>query len=452
MTGIITDSLKRVLLDNLIAEVATGAASYYLGIGNSIDWDSSDTAPAPVNTLREERNLRLQLQSIKTAEDVSYVVPRNNWAAGTIYSGWDDNTVGQPTPSYFIITEDNGVYMCIKQGRNTTGAAVASTVQPTGSSSNAFFTADGYIWKFLYTLSAANANKFLSANFIPIQYITATDSSSPAAIVEQKGIQDAAVAGQIANIRIVNGGTGYTLAPTVTIIGDGDSATATAIINGGAVVDIRLDSNGSGVPKMGSGYSKANITFSTGNATARAAMAPKGGFGSNAIKDLRAKAVMFNSKPSGNESGTFLTDNEFRQVALIKNPTITATDSDFTQASGFVLNALNFSLPVGAAFGVDKTIVGGASGAKAFVDTYNTITGKLYFHQTETSGFAAFQNGEAVSELDGSGSGTLDSASVPGVASGYIDWTSGEVLYIENRAAITRSEVQTEDIKIVIQI
>jgi hypothetical protein len=80
MTGIITDSLKRVLLDNLITEVATGAASYYIGIGNSIDWDSSDTAPDPTNTLREERNLRLQLQSIKSGEDVSYVIPRNNWA------------------------------------------------------------------------------------------------------------------------------------------------------------------------------------------------------------------------------------------------------------------------------------------------------------------------------------------------------------------------------------
>ena len=143
MTGIITDSLKRILLDNLITEVATGSASYYLGIGNSIDWDSSDTAPVPVNTLREERNLRLRLQSIKSAEDVSYVVPRNNWVAGTIYSGWDDNVSGQPSTPYFVITEDNGVYMCLKQGRDGTGAAVASSILPSGSSANSFFTADG---------------------------------------------------------------------------------------------------------------------------------------------------------------------------------------------------------------------------------------------------------------------------------------------------------------------
>jgi hypothetical protein len=275
MTGIITDSLKRILLDNLITEVATGAASYYIGIGNSIDWDSSDTAPDPTNTLREERNLRLRLQSIKSGEDVSYVVPRNNWVSGTVYSGWDDNVSSHPTNPYFIITDDNGVYICLKQGRDATGAAVASTIKPTGSSVNSFFTADGYIWKFLYTLSAANANKFLSANYVPVSYITSTDSSSPAAIVEQKGIQDAAVAGQIGNIRVVNGGSGYASAPTVTVVGDGDSCQATAIISGGSIVDIRLDSNGSGVPLHGNGYSKATITFNTGTATARAALAPK---------------------------------------------------------------------------------------------------------------------------------------------------------------------------------
>jgi hypothetical protein len=447
MTGIITDSLKRILLDNLITEVATGSASYYLGIGNSIDWDSSDTAPDPVNTLREERNLRLRLQSIKSAEDVSYVVQRNNWVAGTIYSGWDDNVSGQPSTPYFVITEDNGVYMCLKQGRDGTGAAVASSILPSGSSANSFFTADGYIWKFLYTLSAANANKFLSANYVPVAYIGTTDSASPAAIVEQKGIQNAAVSGQIANIRVINGGTGYTVAPTVTVVGNGDSCQATAIISGGSIVDIRLDSNGAGVPLHGNGYSKATITFNTGTASARAALAPFAGFGANALNDLRAKAIMFNGKPAGDESGTFITDNDFRQVALIKNPTITATDSDFTQASAFVLNKIIFDNPVGTAFSIDKTILGDATGAKGYVDTYNAATRVMYYHQTETTGFTAFQNGEVVSEVDGSGTGTIDSAS-----SGYIDWTSGEVLYIENRAAIPRAPDQTEDIKIVIQL
>jgi hypothetical protein len=447
MTGIITDSLKRVLLDNLIEEVASDSASYYIGIGNSIDWDSSDTAPTPLNSLREERNLRLQLQSIKSAEDVSYVVPRNNWTAGTIYSGFDDNVVGHPATPYFVITDNNSVYMCLKQGRDATGAAVASTVVPTGASSSSFVTADGYTWKFLYTLSASDASKYLTANFMPVKFLASTDSSSPASDIEQKGIQDAAIPGQIGSIRITNGGTGYSSAPTVTVSGDGDSCQATAIISGGAVVDIKLDSNGSGTILHGSGYTAATISFSSGTATARAVLPPVGGFGANPIRDLRARAVMFNTKPAGAEGGTFITDNDFRQVALIKNPKVPVTDSDFSIASGFVAKSLTFSLPVGTAFTADNTIEGGTSGAKAYVDTYDNTTGVLRYHQNETTGFTAFQAGEAVSETDGSGTGTLDSAQVADV-----DLNSGEILYIENRAAITRSVDQTEDLKIVIQL
>ena len=447
MAGIITDTLKRVLLDKLVADVQLASEYYYIGIGNSIDWDSSDTAPTPINSLREDRNLRLQLQSIKSGEDVSYVVPRNNWTAGTIYSGWDDNTAGHPTTPYYVITDDNSVFMCLKQGRDANGAAVASTTKPTGAATTSFLAADGYTWKFLYTLTAGDANRFLSANYVPVKFISSTDSASPAGDVEQKGIQDAAIAGQIGSVRILSGGTGYTSAPTVTIVGDGDSATATAIISGGAVVDIRLDSNGSGAIKHGSGYTKAIVTFNSGSATARVSLPPTGGFGSNPIHDLRSKAVMFNSKPNGSEGGKFITDNDFRQIALIKNPLIPTTDSDFTQSAGFGLPTLKFA-SVGTGFSTDKTILGASSGAKAYVDTYASST--IYYHQTETTGFTSFAAGENISETDGSGAGTLDSAST--WTSGDISITSGDILYIENRAAISRSADQTEDIKIVIEL
>mgnify|MGYP003634192872 CR=1 FL=1 len=448
MAGILTDTLKRLLLDKLVADVQDAAQYYYIGIGNSIDWDSSDTAPTPLNTQREERNLRLQLQSIKSGEDVSYVVPRNNWTAGAIYGGFDDNSVSHPTTPYFVITDDNAVYICIKQGRDATGSAVASTTKPTGASVKSFLVADGYIWKFLYTLTAGDANKFLSANYIPVKLIASTDSASPAADVEQKGIQDAAVSGQIGSVQIISGGTGYASAPTVTISGDGDSCTATAIISGGAVVDIRLDSDGTGDVKHGSGYTKATVAFNSGDATARVSLSPKNGFGSDPRQDVRAKAVMFNTKPNGIETGKFIVGNDFRQIALIKNPLVPSTDSDFTQSAGYGLSTLQLSA-VSTAFSADKTILGGSSGAKAYVDTYASNT--IYYHQTETTGFTSFTAGEALTETDGAGSGTLDSAST--WLTGDVDIVgSGDILYVENRAAILRSADQTEDIKIVIQL
>jgi hypothetical protein len=101
---------------------------------------------------------------------------------------------------------------------------------------------DGYTWKYLYTIGAVPASRFLTANFMPVQFIDSAENPNQTL---QKSIQDAAVPGQISGIAITSGGTGYVSAPTVSIIGDGDSATATATISGGAVVKVEMTNRGS---------------------------------------------------------------------------------------------------------------------------------------------------------------------------------------------------------------
>ena len=81
---------------------------------------------------------------------------------------------------------------------------------------------------------------------------------------------------------------------------------------------------------------------------------------------------------------------------------------------------------------------------------------RIYFHQTAITGFTAFQEAETISEVDGAGTGTLDSVGADANSFAFdsadIDLSSGEILYIDNRAAITRSAAQQEDFKIIIQL
>jgi len=142
----------------------------YIGFAKSEPWDSNDAAPTPLNNLDEERKFRNTLQGVKKVAGVSTVVPRVNWISGTTYVGWDDQTVGYGSSSFYVLTESFGVYICLRGGKNNLGVAVPSTVQPSGSNNDAFETADGYVWKFLYGITALNANKFLSANFIPVNF------------------------------------------------------------------------------------------------------------------------------------------------------------------------------------------------------------------------------------------------------------------------------------------
>lgn len=446
MTAIITDKLKKQILLGIAADIDSADNNYFVGLGRSEIWDASDTTPVPNNTTREQRNLGLSLQSIKIVADKSLVIPRYNWSSGAIYANYNDNIASHPTSPYYVFTDENHVYICLQPGRNAAGTTVTSTVKPTGTPDTAFKTADGYVWKFLYSIGALSAAKFVSANFIPVDFIVTTDGDSPASIVEQKRIQDAATSKEVVGYTVINGGSGYTSTPTATIVGNGSGAKAAVTVSGGAVSKVDVHDSG-GAQVFGTGYSYADVVISGGGgagAIIRPIIGPDAGFGADPRDDLRARAIMFNAKPDGTEADDFVVGNDFRQVALIKNPLMYA-DSDFTENTGNALRSLNLAT-IATAFSADKTIQGATSAAKAYIDKVDGSD--VYYHQNETTGFVPFTSGESISETDGAGSGVLSAGST----NGEFNPLTGDILYIDNRAAVTRSANQTEDIKIVIQI
>lgn len=448
MPAIITDTFKKEVIQDLFNDAYDSSeAGYYIGIGRSEVWDSADTPITPVRTTRDERNFRLGLQSVKATSLVSFVVPRYNWVSGTIYSGYDDGTVGIPNNSYYVLTDNNAVYICLQQGKDATGAAVPSVNKPTSALTTPVTLADGYTWKLLYSISGVRSRRYLTANYHPIQLQDVTDSSSTAIETEQYGIQQAAVAGSISSIKVTAGGSGYTTAPTVAIVGNGTEAKAEATISGGSVVKIDIIDS-SGTFAMGSGYDYAgvNITGDGSGAAARAVIAPGDGFGADPRVDLKSSAIMYNAALAGTENGNFIIGQDFRQVALMKGLKQSTVDSDFTGASGSALKKLVLS-SVSVQFTGDNTILGATSGAKGLIDRYDNTNEIIYYHQTEDTGFLQFVNGEVISETDGSGSGIIDSASL-----GDINIWSGDIHYLENRAAVERDAASTEDVKIVIQL
>lgn len=446
--AIVTDTFKKLIGDRLKSDFDSADTYYFVGIGRSQIWNDSDIATTPTNKITTERDFRQNLQGVRQIADMSFVVPRVNWTSGTTYNAYDDSVVGYPSPNFYLITGSNDVYLCVQQGRTAAGIAVPSTVEPTGTSTTLIKTADGYIWKYLYTVGAYSASRFLAGNFMPVQYIDSADSNSPASERVQKDIQTGAIAGQVLGIAITSGGSGYASAPTITISGDGTNATATAVISGGAIVNIKMDSNGSGQIK-GSGYNQASISFSSGTATARAILSPKDGIGANAVTDLRSSYIMLNGRPNGSETGELLIGQDFRQVGVIRNIKRMA-DSDFTAAAGTALTKLRFN-PGATAFTTDNFIIGGTSQAKAYIDFADSAAGAI-IHQTETTGFRKFQAGESLSATNLSGAVTSGSAVLASFDSATVNKWTGDLLYIDNRAAITRSAGETQDIKIVIQL
>ena len=448
MPAIVTDNFKRRVIDTLINDVDSTGVSYHIAVGKSEPYDSADTVVDPIQNIREIRNAQLSMQSVKIITDRSFCVERYNWSSGSVYSAWDDNITQIPAQPFYVYTDEQYVYVCLEQGKNAAGQAVTSTVKPTGTSDH-IMTADGYTWKFLYSIGALREAKFQASNFIPVKLVNSIDSSSSIDDTTQFNVQQNAIPGAIVGYRLTSTGSGYTSAPTVNIQGNGNGAKGTAFIDGGSVSKIEM-AESSGVKVFGTGYDFASVSLTGGGgigATAEPIISFKNGFGADPRDDLKCTALMFNVKPAGDEDSDWVVDNDFRQIMLVRNIQDSANGTIYTGNTGNALKMMNIS-SINAAFTRDQTIIGQTTGAKAVIDTLDANS--LFYHQNEDTGFLSFQNGEIINEQNASGTATIDSAVVPGARD--VDPATGQILYIDNRAAVTRSDDATEDIKIIIRL
>ena len=465
MAAVVFDQQRKNSIRDILLDIKDSDNYYFAGIARSQEWNDSDVAPTPKNTLRDARLAREATQSIKNITDQTFVIPRYNWTSGSIYNAYDDAQQGYPTNSYYIMNSNQQIYICLQQGKTNANPpqVVASTVQPTGNTTGTpFRTADGYMWKFVYSIGALKASKFISTAYIPVAKMqdssgatllldeVGVDSDSPAEDVEQQLVQQNAIAGQILGYVVTKGGSGYTSAPTVTIEGNGTNAKAVATAVGGAITKITVKDSSDNSIAFGSGYTRASVKITGGggdSAEARPIIGPPNGLGADPRDDLKSGAIMFNAKPTGTENGDFIVGNDFRQVVLLKNVLKHDSSGVFTGETGFGLKKLTLTSVNDGPFVDDLIIEGGTSGAKAFIDDVDS--NGVFIHQSEYTGFADFDSGETISIVEGGGSTT---ATVQNILAPEFDPLSGELLYIDNRAAVIRSTEQTEDLKIVIQL
>jgi len=434
MPAIITTKFRYQNAKNLITDISDSNNSYYLFVGRAQAWTPSDTSvPSPIDRLSDEYDAWANTIALKriAASQISHCAPRYNWIAGTTYSEYDDQDTQLATRQYYVVTDELNVYKCIQAG------AGASVVKPTGTATTISNTplADGYRWKFMFTIGGNDVNKFLTNSFFPVKKLASDDGSI------QWNVQAAAVDGAIHRIKLVNAGAGYVSAPNVVISGDGTGATATATVSGGVVTGITMNT-------VGSGYTRVQVTLNGGSpstaATARGVISPAGGHGSDPIKELGGFYVMAQVLLEGADgSGDFIIDNDYRQIGIIRNPYDYGTTTVATSTTKSALTVLSHGTTTGGSFVKDDQVVGGTSGAKGFVASIGSGSVKIY--QNDTTGYTAFQSGEIITQ------GAV-SATVSGITTPEVKKYSGDVVYIENRSPVNRASNQTEDVRLVIEM
>jgi hypothetical protein len=461
--------------------------TYYLGIGRpqafatqtrgdlrTENQGTDSAAITPADSVIEEFNTFDDLLAVKkiTTSDTSFVIPRRNWTTSTVYDyyrhDYGNRITGTTTTqtansgattlfdaTFYVLTTARNVYKCLDNNGNA-----ASTTEPTGTSTSILSTADGYKWKYMYTLSASQQSNFLSTDFMAVE----TNST----------VSSAAVDGAISVVKIKSGGSGGTNGSftNIPIRGDGTGGVISATVSGGTVTSVT-------VTTAGTGYTIAyvrNADIVTAGATSLSGaeidviISPKGGHGFDAVKELGGFFVMLNVSLEGTEStntGDFTAENDFRRIVLIRNPLSGGVAASTTTLRG--TKAIRFAAsPAPGTFTVDEKITQTTTGAIGKVVEYDAANRILHYIQTRFNdeGLSSLGNRTAFSGanvITGATSGATGTPSATAsetadqitFTSGYkdteLDRHKGDVLYIENRAPITRASDQTENIKLVIE-
>jgi hypothetical protein len=526
MSAIITDQLRIKNARNFINDLISSDNTYYtfIGLPNSSEisptWDSNPIAPK--DSFNDENNYWDTLISLKriTDNDVRPVVRKINWVSATIYDMYrhDITRTNLSIPSnktslygsnFYVVNSEFRVYVCLNNGINPEN--------PNGRPSldepkfidleprSAGTSGDGYIWKYLYTISPSEIIKFDSLNFIPVPIDWETNS-------EYTSVRNNAVSsGQLKIITIIN--RGYQVGPPnttyskVPIKGDGDGAEATIVINNDSKVESIVLSKG------GSGYSYGTVDLIAGNVPLGSStpefnviIPPVMGHGYDIYRELGATNVLVYSRIENSpQNPDFVTGTQVARVGIIANPESYESSSYLVDErasgvyalmlKGLVPNIDDYKITTFLSNSYITQTIGTGVTAIGRVVSYDQNTGVLRYWQDRTlCGFNTdgslnsspqygFKLNRFTSNISGSGSlkitgGSRDlyvdsgfgSQNNPGISTVinnktyYLGQTfvggtsnpevqkySGDLLYVDNRPAITRSINQREDIKVILQ-
>lgn len=503
MAGIITQRFRLLAAEQFKEMFSEDSPEIiYVFIGKPTAWTDDNNPPNPVDSVYNiEHSMWNHMISAKKvlASDVTFATVRNNWTSGTVYQKYTYTTAFQ-TGTYFVMTDEYNIYKCMD---NNNGGQ--STVKPTGRLTSVFTTEDGYKWKFMCEISAADAIKYVSTGYIPLKVITVDDGSF------QWDVQEAAVNGSISTVSVSSAGSGYktnsgtVVSANTTTVTLASTANSTNGVYVGSTIYID-EGTGAGQKRVITGYDGSNKRITVSSAFSPA---PSG-----SSTYILSPTVSISGDGSGFSAYSTVSSGAISTIEVLNigqnysyaNVTITANAT--TGGSGAVLAAqlapkgghganpvyelsghnvmvyiqfagdesgafyanndfrmigiianpalANGSLATGASylvapqfelistsgtFSADEQITGSSSGAKGTVVEYANSSVIVVSNVIGTF---------TTETITGATSGAT--ANVSSITASPLQKYSGSVVYIENRAPIVRSENQEENFRLVINL
>lgn len=175
---------------NQLRESVNEAANtaYYVFAGTHQSYPSGDTViPTLTNSVDQtlyNSYTEMVFGKRVTASDVKPMIKRYDWVANTQYIAYRSDIDLSNTQYYVVVREAAyNVFKCLDNNSNS-ASLYAPSLNETSADDEYYSTADGYVWKYMYSVDDTTFNKFATADYIPVVPNTAVSGNASAGSVD----------------------------------------------------------------------------------------------------------------------------------------------------------------------------------------------------------------------------------------------------------------------------
>lgn len=212
MAKLITNSFRAHAIDRLV----TSNSALYIVLGNHIPFASDLAPPTLTNTtidaytgIHDNAIVAKAVVPYNTSSpntstsDVQYMIPRIDWSSNTGYTAYRDNSANVGYVGVFgPVSYD--VFKCLSNNDGLTQArsTYAPSLVATAAGDDIYNTADGYQWKYMYSVPLATFTKFATQSYVPVFH-----DSEVRSYANDGGIEYISISYAGSNYNAVTGGT-----------------------------------------------------------------------------------------------------------------------------------------------------------------------------------------------------------------------------------------------------
>lgn len=182
--GKILPSYKKAVIDEIIDNVFSNTSQYYAFAANPVAYTGiAPDVPNDDYSTHFINNWQMLFGKKLASSEIVPVISKKQWTSGTIYSRYDNtsNTLIEENNFYAMSSPSVAgsayhVYKCIDNANNSPSIIDPGSIG-TPTQVSTFTTSDGYRWKYIYSISELNYERFSSENYVPV-YTNSTISST----------------------------------------------------------------------------------------------------------------------------------------------------------------------------------------------------------------------------------------------------------------------------------